>query len=264
MRQLANTQPKNPSETISERGSILGMMGLPSSGKTSLLTTLLPDYGPIAHFNVDGGASVLPDMPEQIQVYTPRDYAHLEQMTDEICANPVPFKTIVTDVVTMVQDENVEKYGIHDIPASNARGRQVGYGDSNWDVLQYHRKMMRCAEQHDVNIIFIYWASRPAVVEGSGSTLTTRHIVLSPTVSLKVTGILDVLVYIEKQTGLNPYPPMMVIDGNQSIETRRRLNPNNPFKKWPNTVANPSLSKVISAIRGEIFDDYSYHATANI
>lgn len=252
LRSLAGTLPTNPSDTIATGGIVAGIMGMPHSGKTTLLETLLPDYGPIAIFNVDGGAKTLRDRPGVYQVYTPRDWAHLDKMTDELCANPAPFKTIWTDVITMVQEESVDHYHIHDKPQSDTRGRQTGYGDSNWDVLQYHRKLIRCAEQHGTHIFFVYWASRPVKVEGSGNPLETIHIVLSPTVSLKVTGVLDVIVHIQKQQGQVEYPPVMTLEGDPHIEARLRLSPDNPLKKWPKRVPNPNLTKLINAYKGEI------------
>ncbi len=255
LRSLAGIQPQNPSQLASTKGFVGGIMGLPTSGKTTSLLTLLPEHGPIAAFFTDGGGHVLEDIPGQLQCYRPNGWDQLDKMTDELAINPEPFKTIWVDVVTMVQEENVEFYGIHEM--NTPRERQAGYGDSNFDVLKFHRKLMKLADTHGTNIFFVYWSSRPVVVEGSGNPVATRHIVLSPTLSLKVTGILDVILYMEVQKGLNPYPPVMTLQGDGSIESRVRLNPNNPLKKWPSKVPNPSLSKVVNAFHGTIYTNFS-------
>lgn len=253
-RVLAGIPPQNPSEVVSSRGFVCGLMGLPSAGKTTLIETLEEDHLPVAVFNMDNGAGVIHDKPGKIQVYTPGNWPILDKMIDQIELDPKPFKTLWIDRANDVQAESVEFYKIHDVPTANARGRQTAYGDSNWDVVQFHRRLMKIAEKHDINVFFTYLASRPVIVEGSGSQLTTRHIVMSPTVSLQVTGLLNFVVYIEQAQGLKPYPPVMTLYGDQSIETRLRIPLLNPIRRWPAKVPNPSLGKLIRAYKGEIFD----------
>lgn len=257
LRKLANTLPMNPSETTLKKGFVAGFFGQPSSGKTTALKTLLPDYGPIGVFSNDGGVGVIDDDPGNIQVYIAKDFHHLDAMTDEVALNPAPFKSIWIDVVTMVQEQSNDHYKIHEVPQADVRGRQTRYGDSNWDMLQFHRKFITCAEQFGVNVFFVYWSARPEVDEAADSPIKNRHILLSPTLREKVLGILDVVAYFKKTQGLHPYPPQMILEGDQSLDARRRLNPNNPLKKWPSMIQNPNLSKMIDAFHGQIFDNYS-------
>lgn len=258
-RVLGGKAPQNPSETIKKRGFVAGIMGLPESGKTSTLPTLIPAYAPVADFNIDGGSHVLEDIPNLLKVYTPEDWPNLDQMVTDLEKGAAPFKSLWFDVVTMIQDENIEYYGIYDKTKPQSRERQISFGDSNWDVIGFHRRLLRIAEQQDVNIFLVYWCSRPVVVEGSGSNLATQHIVLSPTVSLKVTGMLDVIFHIAKNEGQNPYPGTFTLQGTSKIETRARLSPNNPLKKWrkgAQPITSTFLTDAVNAFHGELNDVY--------
>lgn len=258
MRNLANVEARKPSQLVQASGLVCGIMGLPSSGKTSLIETLLDDDScyPVCAFDRGGGLHVIGDHEDKVQVYIPDDWVQLDKMIDQLIQNPEPFKSVWIDVISNIQDINVEFYGIHDVAQGDARQRQIRYGESNFDIILFHRRLIdELAIKRGINVFFVYWASRPVVVEGSGSPLVTRHIIMSPTVSLKVTGLLDILVYIERQQGLNPWPPTMLLEGDNSIETRLRLNPNHPIKSWPKRVTNPSLSKLVRSWHGELWDE---------
>lgn len=254
MRTLAGMRPQNPSDIAQSRGFVAGLMGVPEVGKTSSMMHLLPDYGPICVFNLDKGAHVLTDVPGQITVYSPPDWPTLDTALKELEKDPAPFKTIWTDRVNDMTNDIIDQHGVYDIPANDKRQRQIRYGDVNWDVMDYHRRLMKMAVKFDINVFFVYLETRPVVIEGSQNPIATRHIALSPNLSLQITGMLDMVFHFEKDLGPKPFPPIMRLYGDPTIETRLRLSPTNPLRKWPATVKNPSLTKVINAYKGEIYD----------
>lgn len=260
MRTLYNQPSQLPSEIAVSKGFVGGLMGLPYHGKTSLLPTLLPKYGPVAAFDMGGGTYVLPDMPEDVQIWAPDNWITLAGMIDEVASAPAPFKTIWVDAVSFMQHKNIAFHDIHGKSANDKRGRQILYGESNWDVVaNIHTKLIEAAASKGINVFFVYWITRPQQQEGGESpSLMQRHIYLSPTVGVMVNGILDILVEVHKTPGLAPYPPTLTLDGDQSLETKIRLSPTNPLKRWPNTVqANPTiLSDMIDAFKGEVNDRY--------
>lgn len=258
-RKLYGVESQNPSQVAENKGFVAGLFGLPYSGKSSLLKTLLPKYGPVAALDVAGGLYVLEDDPENIAIWTPDSWNVLEHQIDELEKDPTPFKSIWLDTVSYMQEESQEHTNIHNYAASDKRNRQIAYGESNWDVVQkIHSKLVGLAASKGINVFFVYWSTRPIQQEGGENNLTQRHIFLSPTVSVKVAGILDIVLYVEKTTGLIPYPPQITLDGDQSVETKVRLSPDNPLKKWPNRVqANPTiLSDMIDAFKGEVNERY--------
>lgn len=258
MRQLGSVKPQTPSEVAKHRGLVCGIMGWPYSGKTSLEPTLSPKYTPTCLFDAAGGSHVLQDRGDDLQIYVPADWVELDGMLRDLETNPSPFKSIWTDVVTMVQEDSVDHHNIHNVTSADSRQRQIKFGDSNWDVVQYHRRLLTLAEQQGVNVFFVYWASRPSEVEGSDSRLKTRHIVLSPTVAMKVEGMLDILVNIEKSPHPKPYPPLMTLDNDQTLAVKVRLAPDNPLKHWKDKVTcTPTiLSDMVDAFHGEHFAEY--------
>lgn len=253
VRTLYGMPGKNPSEVAESKGFVCGIMGLPYTGKTSLLPTLLPKYGPIAMIDMAGGSYVLPDMRPIVQVFDPPDWNTLNNQIHELAQDPEPFKSIWIDAVSWMQYENQDYYDIHSKNPNDKRGRQVLYGESNWDVVRkIHSQLIDLANTRGINVFFVYWITRPTRQEGGETILEQRHIQLSPTVGVAVNGVLDILIATAKQTGSTPYPPMITLDGDQSIETKVRLNPNNPLKRWSGTVqANPTiLSDMIDAFKG--------------
>lgn len=256
MRTLYGIEARNPSQTAESKGFVGGIMGLPFHGKSSLMKTLLPDYGPVCAIDVGGGLYVLEDYPGMIQVWTPDDWPTLNGMLDQLEGDPTPFKTIWLDAVSYMQQKNIAYHDIHSKSPNDKRGRQILYGESNWDVVaNIHSRMINLSKSRGINVFFVYWITRPQQQEGGESPqLMQRHIYLSPTVGVMVNGILDVLIEVHKTPGLQPYPPTITLDGDQSIETKVRLAPGNPLKRWPNNLqATPTLlTDMINAFKGEI------------
>lgn len=247
---------KNPSDVAKDKGCVCGIMGLPYTGKTSLLPTLLPKYGPVGVIDVGGGTYVLKNEPGVIQVWEPQDWFQLNGMLDALEEDPAPFKTIWLDAVSYMQQQNIDFHDIHSKTVNDKRGRQILYGESNWDVVQkIHSRLINLSKTHGTHIFFVYWMTRPVQQEGGENpSLTQRHIYLSPTVGVMVNGILDLLIAVSKTPGSEPYPPILTLDHDQSIETKIRLAPDNPLKKWPGNVkANPTiLTDLIDAFKGEV------------
>lgn len=254
-RKLGGQTPQQPSQVANTKGAVVGIMGLPHAGKTSLIDTLFddPDCYPVCGLNNDGGMHVVQDRPGQLEIYTPRDYMHLEQMVDQLCDNPAPFKSIWLDAITYLVEDAVERA---DARGKDGRDRQIAYGDANFDVIKVHRQLITdLAMTRGVNVFLVYHATRPQLREKSGETvqIESQHIALSNTLALKVEGLLDILVFVEKRAdAINPYPPRMRLHGSAKYETRLRLAPTNPLKSWPPIIENPSLSKLVRAFKGEI------------
>lgn len=260
LRTLGGHSPQLPSEIAATKGFVAGIMGEPDAGKTTLLHTLAEDEStyPIAFLSHDGGAHVLKDEYSRngrIQIYPVNSWSEYTTKVDELARDPRPFKTVWVDVMSNIADLGIDHYEVHEIDENNTQQRRKQYGESNWDLILNHKKLIvELAERHGINIFFVYWQTYPVVIEGSGTTVKSRHIALSPAMALKVRGILDVIIGIEKQEGLNPYPPRMRLYGAQGYDTRLRLNPENPLKKWPPLIDNPNLAKVVRAFHGEIID----------
>lgn len=258
-RDLGGVKATNPSDTARSKGLVCGIFGLPFVGKTTLLEDLLTDEEtyPVAAFNFDGGAHVLRDVPDKLAVYTPDGWNQMDAALEDIMKDPHPFKSLWFDVVTDLQDVNIDHYGIYDLGTGDARQRQIRFGASNWDVVRFHRKMMDdVAERHGVNVFFVYWSTRPQEKEGEPVKVSKRYILLSPTVSLKVAGMLDFNIYVESQTDLRfPYPPNVICDGRTDLETKWRVSPDNPLKKWRGTQQNFRLSEMVRAFHGEVFPE---------
>lgn len=258
MRKLGGQEPQTPSQVAATQGMICGIMGLPFAGKTSLADTLLDDEitYPVCVIQVGGGAHVLKDVPDKLVVYTPRDWHHLTQMIRDLVNDPAPFKSVWLDTMTYIVEDNME---IHDVKDKEpGRERQIAYGDANFDIVKLHRDLITdLAANTGVNVFIVYHATRPEVREKSGDanpTLPTQHIALSNTLSLKITGLLDILVFIEAKDGPNPYPPRMRLHGSLKYETRLRFRPDHPIKKLPAVVENPSLPALVRAFRGELIE----------
>jgi hypothetical protein len=258
IRTLAGQQPKTSQELATDKGFVCGVMGLPDAGKTSLIHDLMTHEScyPVAFLNCGGGAHVINNEFTQdgrIQIYNTVNWQEAERQAEELRNDPKPFKTLWVDVANVYADLAIDYFGVHDVPRNDARGRQQTYGESNWDTVLFHRKIIDdLATAKGINVFFVYWETYPVVIEGSGSVVKKRHILLSPTLAVKIAGLLDVLIHIEQEQGLQPWPPNAIFYGNQGVDTRWHLAPTNPLKKlWPPSTHDPKLSRMVRAFHGE-------------
>lgn len=250
-RKLGNAIPAQPSQMRKKFGPTFVNMGPSGAGKTTLLETLndCPDYTPVCVLDVDGKAHVLTDRDDR-DIYPCHTWKQLDDNVQELVKTRLhpQYKVVCFDGGTAIQQ--VLSYTKHQVrETTNPQLRQSAYGNSNLDLIDLAQSMRLLAES-GIHVILNIWAASE-VVEGTNMRMTMPD--LTPTMLNRFLGLLDFVVYTDKGSMPNPYPPVMQWLGPANLGTRAAVSPDSPLYKMPEKIYRPSWADIFDAYHGQPF-----------
>lgn len=260
---LAGLVARRPSEIREQAGVLILVMAETGTGKTTLLETLWdapsepagswvgrPEYTPVAVFDIDHKAHVLRDLPG-LHVYATHTWTEVNDATKQIERGLVgdkpfiPFPTVVYDGTTLLQTATHEHVGVPQ--ERNPQLRQTLFGQANTDMMSLVKRARVMADK-GINVIFNIW-SAPTKNEATGITSILPD--LTDTMQRRFVGALDFVVYLERQPGANPYPPVMYTGGFVGFGTKTAVAPDSPLRKMPQIIYRPSYQSIFDSFRGQ-------------
>jgi len=247
VRTLANKEPLKPSTMRLNNGLIAVCMGPSGAGKTSLLETLLPDYGPVCVLDIDGKAHVLRDH-DDVDVYPCHTWQELDGYLQDLERQSLhpQYKTLVVDGTTYMQVKLA--WGKHKVDSiDNAQLRQTAYGKANADMLDFGTRVRILAER-GMYVIYNIWSMLEGQEGEAGKRIQPD---LTGTMLTRFLGGLDFVVYLEPNAPPKPYPPVMRTGGSQLYATRTAVSPDSPLRDLPALIYNPSWASIFDSYRGE-------------
>lgn len=246
---IAGMTPKQPSQVRESQGLLSLVMARSGAGKTSLLETLLPDYGPLAVLDHDGKAHVLRDQPlGQLDVFVKPTWQQVDQFVQHIeqSGNHSPYKTICFDGATLLQLTTQE--GANVFGTDNPQLRLNRYGEANRNMMQLASRC-RVLTERGINIIFNIWAWSEKEDESDAFKKILPDI--TPTLQNKFVGQFDFVVYLERNSPPRPYPPVMITGGSERYGTNTAVSPDSPLRDIPNKIYNPSWKSIFDSFHGK-------------
>lgn len=264
---LGNLPARRPSEIREKAGVLVLVMAETGTGKTTLLETLwdppqdqtqignsrlwVPHggYTPVAVFDIDHKAHVLRDLPG-LHVYATHTWPQVDDATKQIERglvgdNPfIPFPTVVYDGTTLLQVATQEHAGV--VNERNPQIRQTLFGQANTNMMALIKRARVMADK-GVNVIFNIWS---APVKNEATGITTILPDLTDTMQRRFVGALDFVVYLERNPGPNPYPPVMYTGGFVGYGTKTATSPDSPLRKMPQIIYKPSYQSIFDSFRG--------------
>lgn len=267
---LGGLVARRPSEIREQAGVLILVMAETGTGKTTLLESLWdllplpngtepgaagsewvgrPEYTPVAVFDIDHKAHVLRDLPG-LHVYATNTWAQVDEATKQIERGLVgttpfiPFPTVVYDGTTALQIASQEHVGV--ASERNPQIRQTLFGQANTSMVGLVKRARVMADK-GVNVIFNIWS---APIKNDATGITTVLPDLTDTMQRRFVGLLDFVVYLERQPGANPYPPVMYTGGFVGFGTKTAVAPDSPLRKMPQIIYNPSYQSIFDSFRG--------------
>lgn len=206
-------------------------------------------YTPIAVLDIDGKAHVLTDRDDR-DVFPCHTWDQLDEKVQALVKqrlHPV-YKTVCFDGGTALQQIlSYNKHGVRE--TTNPQLRQSAYGNSNLDLVNLAQTIRILAES-GTHIILNIWSATD-VAENTNMRMTAPD--LTPTMLNRFLGLLDFVVYLEKASLPNPYPPIMQWLGAANLGVRAAVSPESPLYKMPSHIYRPSWSDIFDAYHGQPF-----------
>lgn len=269
---LGNLPARRPSEVREKAGVLVMVMAETGTGKTTLIETLWdpptaagvggmasasntlawigrPEYTPVALFDIDHKAHVLRDLPG-LHVYGTYTWPQINEATKQIEKGLVgdtpfiPFPTVVYDGTTAMQIASHEASGVYS--ERNPQLRQTMFGIANVDMVGLVKRCRVMADK-GINVILNIWS---APVKNEATGVTTILPDLTDTMQRRFVGLLDFVVYLERNPGPSPYPPVMYTGGFVGYGTKTAVSPDSPLRKMPQIIYNPSYQSLFDSFHG--------------
>lgn len=262
-KKFAGLDVRQPKEIRQYKGWSCGLSGRGGVGKTTLASSLINT--PLAHnclyVDIEGGAFVIDDAEDHPR-YRPEEGPHLG----------------IVDVFTFAQLEavmqnlvsNFKKQGIYSavfdnmseaVELSKARhnfyqtdkDHRLGlWDDITNDMIQLFRQGRDLARQEQFVCIFIMWDTDRLMEQGNPRGGHKRDVSLNPKCAEKFIGIMDHVAWLETpDKPKSPYPPIMHLDIDPGIPTKKRINPKQQrILGIPDVIYQPDLGDIVNTVVG--------------